>query len=566
MRTLRRLLKDESGMTMGLAVIMILLLSVMGAGLLTFVSRDLNVVIEENRGQRAFEVADAGIAAAKRQLASGVDTTKYNDPVLDPLAPVNDIQWSAAAGGLTLNDLDEIDTTTDSVNVKIKYRSDTEDFLVVSEGDYGTAKRKIEAIFEPKPPAIDQTQNNRGQPLYYTPSSIMIDGPNVGIKGISMFTRKDVLIEDGRTDAATTSTPYSYACFKADYANDATGCPTMPTSNSDPGTLARMQGVGDELCDWDTAPPLAGGNCFKVQGQPVGQGNYNTNGRRNASLQKVQDVGFGAEGKICSVPPGSALTIGTCPVNTSIASAEDGYVYDSTTTPQFIAKELYDPPTCCDPGANGPENPPDTITYPFPRLEPKAEYFRRLVEDPTKGTYWEGQPEGDPNSDWGLSTANASKVAFVDAGGGTVRFDPPGQGGTTGAGGSSYKGMIVVWCGDLQQLDNFRGIIFNLYGEGLSSSDGDPNTDCQNDDGSPQQVQLGPPAVDVGVYTNNSTSCTCWVYAEGGTNTRAGIILLENSSADFLPAGVWNSSLPTDAFVTPPATEFVIKNWRELYE
>ena len=70
MRTMRRFMKDESGMTMGLAVIMILLLGVMGAGLLTFVSRDLNTVIEENRGQRAFEVAEAGIGAAKRQLAA----------------------------------------------------------------------------------------------------------------------------------------------------------------------------------------------------------------------------------------------------------------------------------------------------------------------------------------------------------------------------------------------------------------------------------------------------------------------------------------------------------------
>jgi hypothetical protein len=118
--------------------------------------------------------------------------------------------------------------------------------------------------------------------------------------------------------------------------------------------------------------------------------------------------------------------------------------------------------------------------------------------------------------------------------------------------------MIVVWCGDLQQDDNFRGIIFNLYGDNL-----DGNTDCQNDDGSAQQVQTG---IDVGVYTNNGTSCTCWVYAEGGTSTRAGIVIGPNSSADFLPAGVWDSGLPNDAFEGPPPTEFVIKDWRELYE
>ncbi len=61
MRTARRFVKDESGITMALAIIMIVLIGVMGAGLLTFVSRDLNTVIEENRGQRAFEMADAGI-------------------------------------------------------------------------------------------------------------------------------------------------------------------------------------------------------------------------------------------------------------------------------------------------------------------------------------------------------------------------------------------------------------------------------------------------------------------------------------------------------------------------
>ena len=147
MRTARRFANGESGVALPLAMIMIVLIGVMGAGLLTFGSRDLNTAIEENRGQRAFEMADAGIGAAKRQLASGVDTTKYDDPVVNPLAPVNDIKWSAAAGGLTLNDLDGDGNDTDSVNVKIKYRSDNEDFLVVSEGYYGDAKCKIEARF-----------------------------------------------------------------------------------------------------------------------------------------------------------------------------------------------------------------------------------------------------------------------------------------------------------------------------------------------------------------------------------------------------------------------------------
>ena len=57
-------------MTLALAMIMIVIIGAMGAGLLAFVNRDLVTVVEENRGQRAFEMADAGVQVAKRQLSS----------------------------------------------------------------------------------------------------------------------------------------------------------------------------------------------------------------------------------------------------------------------------------------------------------------------------------------------------------------------------------------------------------------------------------------------------------------------------------------------------------------
>ena len=65
---MRRFVRDESGMTMGLTVIMIMLIGVMGAGLLTFVMRDLQAVVEVNQGQRALDIADAGVQAAKSHL------------------------------------------------------------------------------------------------------------------------------------------------------------------------------------------------------------------------------------------------------------------------------------------------------------------------------------------------------------------------------------------------------------------------------------------------------------------------------------------------------------------
>src|SRR5918997_6108878 len=81
---IQRFIKDESGMTMGLAMIMVLIIGVMGAGLLAFANANLNTVVEANRGQRAFEVADAGIEAARGQLISDCvgDNTcmvHYND-------------------------------------------------------------------------------------------------------------------------------------------------------------------------------------------------------------------------------------------------------------------------------------------------------------------------------------------------------------------------------------------------------------------------------------------------------------------------------------------------------
>jgi type II secretory pathway component PulK len=65
----RRVVEDESGMVMGLAVIMVALIGVIGAGLLTLVVTDLHATIEANRGQRAFEMADAGVEVAKARLA-----------------------------------------------------------------------------------------------------------------------------------------------------------------------------------------------------------------------------------------------------------------------------------------------------------------------------------------------------------------------------------------------------------------------------------------------------------------------------------------------------------------
>lgn len=138
---IQRFTKDESGMTMGLAVIMIVLIGVMGAGLLTFVVNDLNSVVEVNRGQRAFEMADAGVEAAKRQLKQDADPFHYDG------VGVDDVEWYT---GKALTDLDNSPVTVDKSTVTIRSLGSPDGpFRVLSTGEYGDAKRVVEAILRP---------------------------------------------------------------------------------------------------------------------------------------------------------------------------------------------------------------------------------------------------------------------------------------------------------------------------------------------------------------------------------------------------------------------------------
>lgn len=187
MSSVRKLYAEESGMTMGLVVIMIVLIGVMGAGLLTFVQQDLGSVVQENQGQRAFEMADAGIQAAKKQMVADNIPTHYDGDA----ALLSESRWSkfyspggGAENGMTLKDLDGSASTSDSTNVQIEYKvagtlATTDAFVVVSTGRYGDAKRKIEAIFT-------RTSGTQIPPAYYTRSNLFMNG-NVSGSAVSFF-------------------------------------------------------------------------------------------------------------------------------------------------------------------------------------------------------------------------------------------------------------------------------------------------------------------------------------------------------------------------------------------
>jgi type II secretory pathway component PulK len=119
-----RLLREERGMALGLAIIVVVIVGVMGAGLLTFVAADLQAVVTVNRGEQAFELAEAGIEVAKAHLA--------NDS-----SPAD---WSSGA-------LNMAGKSEDSVVVTVTHDDKSGSFKAVSTGDYRGTRRKIEATF-----------------------------------------------------------------------------------------------------------------------------------------------------------------------------------------------------------------------------------------------------------------------------------------------------------------------------------------------------------------------------------------------------------------------------------
>jgi type II secretory pathway component PulK len=119
-----RLLSEERGMALGLAVIVVVVVGVMGAGFLTFVATDLEAVVAVNRGEQAFELAEAGIEVAKAHLANDSSQADWSS---------GELHMASMAEG--------------SVTVTVEYDAESGSFEAVSTGEYRETNRKIEATF-----------------------------------------------------------------------------------------------------------------------------------------------------------------------------------------------------------------------------------------------------------------------------------------------------------------------------------------------------------------------------------------------------------------------------------
>ena len=114
----------EEGIALGLAVIMVVLVGVLAAGLLASVAADLEGLVEANRGRQAFELAEAGIEVAKAHLADDPDAA----------------DWSS--GALAMEGVGE-----NTVVVQVEHEEGRSLFVATSTGEYGGTRRRVEAVF-----------------------------------------------------------------------------------------------------------------------------------------------------------------------------------------------------------------------------------------------------------------------------------------------------------------------------------------------------------------------------------------------------------------------------------
>jgi hypothetical protein len=410
---LERLAKDESGIVMGLAVILVVLIGVMGAGLLVFVRSDLEAVVKVNQGQRALDLADAGVQAARRQLRSDAEPDHYDSNSAE------NVEWAYVApvggtAGKTLT-LDE-----GSAKVTIQYLlpstgssqvgdenhapelvpgdppglTDYPDgrnfFRVISEGTSGGARRRVEAIL--------YTSRLDVPAAFYTPKDITLRG-DIGISGVSFFAGENIDRVGNVTIDRETPAPYG---------------------------------------DWDTtnfSPPSR----------------LNTVPRTDAVGNRTTGAGLAAEGLVCEN--------GDCSDSPASSVADGIHDYDRYTgtngsNKRFVRKT--------DPNA---PNAPGTISHPF---DPGAGFdLDFLMEEAMRqGNY---RSSAVDITDY-PTASNDRTVYFVDAGGAAdfLELDhAPEARGTIVV----RDGNLVV--GD--SSNGFKGVIF-VTGDGADTGKYDSGT------------------------------------------------------------------------------------------
>jgi Tfp pilus assembly protein PilV len=157
--------RDESGVALGLAAIVVVLIGVLAAHLLAALRSDLEATTQANRGQRALHLADAGAQAAAAQLRADADPAHYDADDADNSGWAEVLSDGGPPGeSLALNGGAAIVTiryptparsaaqqgdgryAPERVPAGLPDNPGRDFFLAVSEGSFGETRRKVEVI------------------------------------------------------------------------------------------------------------------------------------------------------------------------------------------------------------------------------------------------------------------------------------------------------------------------------------------------------------------------------------------------------------------------------------
>jgi hypothetical protein len=431
---IKQLFRDESGMALGLAIMVMVIVGVMGAGLLVFVRNDLEAVVEVNQGQRAFDIADAGAQVAKQQLLGDKEPGHYdveeatlcNTDVRDPddgIDTTNDIQrnpstenWAPGAGGqirsfaggqftVTIQWLNPDPTAPDSCRAPETgtLPPGTDYFKVVSTGEYGNSKRRIEIIYE--------TYDLNVPRAYYTPGKINIAG-TACIDSVSLFT----------SNTATDAIDF----------DGGGGC----------SAGGHIQGPDLAYGDWNDPPSDA----------------FNTTPRTGPTCSRELPDGTVIE-KTCA----GVAAVGGVRDSTRLGSLD----YDSTTSPKFVKAPTTDPQSSSE------------ITFPFD-LTAQPDPARLCDEAKAQGSYEEYTTTGNKNLTSWPDNSNYTTVVCkvfknVDSANKLIwNVDGPDDltGDYSGCKGPIKAGTLVIRGGNFSTKSNtalLRGVVVIRGPEGVDS-------------------------------------------------------------------------------------------------
>ncbi len=443
-------------MVLPLAIIMVVLIGVMGAGLLTFASTDLNTVIEVNQGQKAFDTAGSGIQAARRQLLSDAIPEHYGYGA----DPTKNVSWSYETTGGAVKAYAQMKTLSfdgKTIRISIQYlppvtapatpntdqapeiipagqtklESGCNYFKVRSYGESGQAKRGSEAIYCASKFDVPTT--------YYTPKSIEFKG-TVDVKGVSFFAGQDIL-QNGSVSFNRCTTPTELL--------DTANCPAL-------------------YGDWDS-----------TQFNPAS--NHNTQGRKTSypSGTPIAGAGLAAERFVCNG--------GSLPCTDSDADGINDY--DSMTSPKFCRKPapLGSTAPCSMAVTVNDLNPSNTISYPFsPDFDPNLEQLEE--EAKIQGNHYDTRKNIDTsNSTTKVKYPKCSTdqtVFYMDGQAGTVDYNiPSGYNSCAEPNiGPIPRGTIVIENGNFKMNGSvaFKGIVIvtgNGTTTGLYQTAGNPDLD-----------------------------------------------------------------------------------------